>query len=132
MMNKRRSIGITSVGILMLMYSLWFLGGIIFDYSEFLPESMLFFTPSDFMNSQGGWFLPPLIGIIFFIFSIGILKLKDWARKFTVYFSALIFFLSSILLFSGGGIGMLVIIPFLPSVIFLIFFTRTKIKEQFK
>ena len=95
-----------------------------------------------------------LVGLIYLISSINILKLKNWARVIAVYLSGLIgvrvFFIWSLVfirlykegfatLFIGGdtsaawGLGIVtwVTLIFLPAFLFLIFFTRPKVKRQF-
>ena len=135
-MEKKRSAGVMIISIIMLMYSLWFVGDMLIETPGIL------FSPSDLYNSQGGWFMSPFVGLIYFISSLGIVKLKEWARKLAVYFSALISFLIVILIilvfnaaFQGEclpGVELLLIPMFSPSVIFLIYLTRPKVKEQFK
>ncbi len=88
-----------------------------------------------------------LPGLIYLIASVGILRMKNWSRLLVIYFSILllllIFYVAICIIpgiirrdFEGSaGIGLLpliLIIPLLPSLLFLIFFSLPKVKEQFK
>lgn len=132
MMEKKRSVGVKEVGVIVLLYSLWLL--------------------------VSGWRLPSLdrllLGLLYLIASINILRLKKWARKFILYLSGFIvasvimivltLFYRNISLISGPTelvrtttreftrmMMWNVIIPLLPSIFFFIFFTRPKVKALF-
>jgi len=164
-MEKKRSVGVTVIGIIMLIYSLLWLGG---NFILCLPYKMVVTGPlilrilivwaALFFEAvikimrfkQSGF----LVGLIYLIASINILKLKKWARLLVVYFSGLmglfyIFIVLSVFMagyregtlfnFSGDtafvwGCGNLfwATPTFIPIFLFIIFLTRPKVREQFR
>jgi len=84
-----------------------------------------------------------LVQIILFLgIGIGLLKLKEWARKFVIYSNIIVIllFISRIIwlyvfspespLMPFGIMAILTVVPILLLVIY--FFTRPKVKEQFE
>jgi len=160
-MENKRSVGITIVAVIMLIYSfLWLSANFILS----LPFERGAHTPSIFRTlyliatiffailiaimrfKQIGF----LLGLIYLIASINILKLKKWARLLAVYCSSLmgLFYIFILIVsfisgftegFSGDtgfawGMGFLVMMTpvFIPIFLFIIYFTRPKVKEQFR
>lgn len=176
---KKRAKSIIVVGVIMLIYSLWLCIGSLF-LSGMWPRFLLFsrihsfyqylhpilrlsltFRQPIFCYHRGSltWhyylslpllFGGGLVGLIYLISSINILRFKNWGRVLGVYFSALILlsltvkFICGIIiepeilapgnfLYGFPFVLFAIIIPFiLPSLLFLFFFTRPKVKEQFK
>ncbi len=127
-MEKKRSVGVTVVGVLFIIFpvSNIFLAGILGYY----------YTPLQYLF-RGFFVLYPVIT------GIGILLLKEWARKLAIIFAILttilaIFvclaksFINPEIFFKNvydliANISMIIIGSLL-----LYFFTRPKVKEQFK
>lgn len=119
-MDKKRSAGITVVGIIMLVYSIWLLG------SGLLTASLdrLF------------------LGLLYLIPSFGILRFKQGARKFSVYLSGFIsvcLIIIALTLFFRNfdkTLSLLfiknTIMPLLPSLFFFIYFTHPTVKGHFR
>ena len=143
-MEKKRSVGIMICGVIMLFYSLYLLRNSTMAFFNFknLP---LFYRVRMVMRPV--CLITLLPGLIYLIASVGILRMKNWSRLLIIYFSILllllIFYVAISIIpgiirrdFEGpAAIGLLplvLIIPLLPSLLFLIFFTRPKVKEQFK
>jgi hypothetical protein len=125
--GKSRSAGVTVVGIIMVMYSLICL---------VISANSVLQTPGFFLDIGTIIWITYFVlsGSIYFISSINILRLKNWARVTAVSYSFLILALKVLLIYSTTS-GMLTIL-YLPfyvfNLLFLIFFTRPKIKEQFR
>jgi hypothetical protein len=131
-MEKKRSKGITILAVLMLLNPLLIVGYILNR------------KPSFFSNEKA--FLHVSLSVMMIIFSIvcgvGLLKLKEWARRFTIYFYILAFIRLAYNIFTlkpekwsptsanKGGI-ILLLIPLLWLIIIAFFLTRPKVKEQF-
>ena len=126
-MEKRRSVGITIAGILIILFSLsFYLEGVIYCVSKSMPLS--FILQRIITNP-----LIPILQVVNIICAIGILLLKDWARRTFIFLcmvglvlgiGALIFLMPiplynkmSLIIFDGA---------------FLWFFTRPKVKGQFE
>ena len=147
-MEKKKSVGVTIFGIIMLIHSLWFLGGMlceVFYYSipvgmRFYGEVMEFYRLTFYIL----WFMFPVtipIFLIYLIASINILRFRNWARVLALHISGLIGIISGFLYFSmcsktsSDHVVVLLFFFFLyffPCVLFFYYFTRPKVKEQFK
>lgn len=155
-MEKKCSIGVKICGIMMLCYGLWLLVG----SGVFPPLNRLFWYI--FRDSLKIIFPEPLMIIfisgplrlliavvasISLVCSIGILRLKNWARLLTICFTSLLllpcsYIIVRLIIFTiqGGYKGpqaigylpLLLVIPYIPFYAPLIYFTRPKVKEQFK
>jgi len=143
-MEKKRSVGVTRMGIIMLLYALLLLLGVTIMIQPIRPWSAGILAGAI------------LLGIIYLVSSIGILATRNWGRVLAVYLSAflllpiviitiwiLVSIISGYVERGGGGPGSEVIafpmlaltisLPFiLPPLMFFYFFTRPKVKEQFK
>jgi len=147
-MKEERSIGVTISGLLMLIVGL-----LIFLLSSpgsliGLPAAIYFmFTRLTLIPILSH--VPALTGIVWFIAGCNVLRIKNWARVLIIYYSIFLSIISLIvitwfmvaMISSGmrfyeteiGGVFMIVAFIFLMiSSIFIIFFTRFKVKEQFK
>ena len=137
-MEKKRSVGVTVFGIVMMLYSfeglrfslrMWF--GLLrhsYNYKLFIPKEYILMT---------------MIILIYFIATLGVLRLKKWGRVLAVYSSifSCIFYVTMELrnLFTNFDTiyypsklffylsSFYLILP----LIFLIFFTRPKVKRAF-
>jgi len=155
-MEKKRSIGVTIVAILLVSYSIWILPRlfhILLTGAFRIPDPVLHLSPTT-------QFLRFTVDVVFnfliLIGAIGVFLLKSWARKLTLY-TASLFALShlawgicSSLLFPvfvkqrnlGQGlpdsffaletfiVGVMPIVCFFAFAVY--FFTRPKVKEQFR
>ena len=155
-MTKQKSKEITIAGNAVWIYGLLFLIGGLRIISpgliaNNLPDIfMMFFSLFSFLMHRPFLSLP--LGLIYIILGVNILQFKNWSRVFIIVISALIglyclylcvqlfvllwkdgFEFSGDNRFSFNFIWWRGIIPFflIPSFLFLIFFTRSKIKEQF-
>jgi len=147
--EKKRSVGVTIVGITMLIYSLWLLYGffsmvvlyISFKYhieklSKVIPAAVFrllygnSYTFGIFYNLD---YVALLGGLIYLISGIGLLRLRNWSRIVAVYFSAILIatliFITAILRLTLMK-TLIVALP-LP-LLFLILLTRPQVKEQFR
>jgi len=125
-MEKKRSIGVTIFGYLTLICAVWWISNII----------RIIVTQGEVESYESMPFY--LIGAIINIaLSVGILKLKNWARLIFLW----LFGIGSIGMFLGGlwmgGDNLLLVILsssifLLPGALFIYFFTRPKVREQFK
>ena len=124
-MVEKRSKGITLFGVL----------GIIFSISLLLT-----ITPKIFIVFKIQTLLQVIAAFGWLIFSIGILKLKSWARQgmiivtmyyiFDTFFPPKVFWEALTKYFPISVIIITISLIFFCSIIF--FFTRPKVKEQFK
>lgn len=118
-MNNKRSIGVTLFG--------WFY--IINGLAEFIEIIWHFIKPLDKsveeLNVYG-----PIIGILFISIGIGLLKLKEWARIAMLILASIAIVVSPFLILSKPTNNVIVILLF--SCFILFFFTRPKLKEQFR
>ena len=145
-MERKRSVGVTIVSIIM------FLSGLLSFYIACILRDVYHLWP--FEIRMRNFFSPYIFGSTFFILtaliycvsSLYILRLKNWARTIIVRYST--FFVIVLFLYFpviertpalGDLLGMssfllsCFISPLvLFSLIFLIFFTRPKVKEQFR
>jgi len=154
---RKRSVGVTIIGMFIILA-----GALILFYSVFMyfiinipsaPRFTLFliFGLFTYLSKEGYIFwaiLSNLVGMIYSLSGINILRLKNWGRVLVIYCSTivlaalLIFTYFKILPFMDIPAARLVLVPnfilpvFLPNVlfflIFIYFFTRPKVKEQFK
>ncbi len=154
-MDNKRPVGVTIIGIVLLIYSIWLL--IASDLIYFLPiptirKSIAIFVraplSSFFFFFRGAPLITGSVAIVYLVCSIGILSLKNWARLLTIYFSTLLtlpcVYATLVIIIAqikgelegpgaiGYGFLILILIPFIPFLIPLIFLTRPKVKEQFK
>jgi len=130
-MAKKRSVGVTVFGILLILCPLfYYLQGVIIFLIKSIPLTSL---PSHIIRAYRSNPFVPLLQLAFIICGIGVLQLKEWARNLIVSILA-IGLLFSILFFvvlaSSPLIKKLSNIIF--DGLFLWFFTRPKVKEQFK
>lgn len=143
-MEKKISFEIKAMIYFMLFYGLWMiLAGRIIYFPRY-PESFLKIA---LWRSAG---LPPvtlIAGLVYLLASFGMLRLKHWSRRLAICLSAVLIFLMVLILLGvlitiikraieGAGdveIDFMLrkILPYLPAVLFFIFFTRPKIKNQF-
>lgn len=82
--------------------------------------------------------IPYLIPLLWIITGIGLLKLKEWARKSAIYLAIFIIIVTSIASFSNKGrVSIFSEVAacgfyFIIFSYFIYFFTRRKVKEQFQ
>jgi hypothetical protein len=138
-MEKKRSAGVTVVAIIMLVKSsAYIIGNLLLLCTSFMPESLkahmlskITITEMQIMERS----IKLLIDYgILFVLGIGVLRLSNLMRKITIWYSviSLISVLLAIILFKKSyGVPQFAIYILLNS--FLVyFFTRSKVKEQFK
>ena len=142
-MNKKISIGIEVLGIAILIIGIYFALVMIFPYIMAVHKNISFSTyladlmTNDFLCLFLSKEIVYFIAHAFFIFvlfaGIGILKFKEWGRRTIITLSAIeiIWYLSDCVfankLFAiDGAVEMLILLGL------LLFFTRSKVKEQFK
>ena len=129
MMKKKRSIGI-------ILYSLL---GLIIGLYGFYGAFKYGLSWRDGTAAAGNW----VTGFAFILFSLGVFTLINWVRIVIVVISSIVsslFIAAASLLFllrpdnwAWGIIGISVFFPvFLLSIYSWIYFTRPKVKEQFK
>jgi len=144
-MEKKIPVELKAVIYFMLIYSVW-----LFLSSRVTP--IIYYSPGflklALRRSSG---LPPvtlLASLIYLVSGIGLLWLKNWSRKLVICFSVILMFLMALILLGAvitiikravEGFGVIEtdfmlrkIFPYLPAVLFFIFFTRPKIKELFE
>ncbi|MBL7197900.1 MAG: hypothetical protein ISS47_07345 [Candidatus Omnitrophica bacterium] len=132
-MERKKSIGIWIVGVAMLLYGF----------------SILYIATIPSFKRIWSWFIPLIIfgSLVYIITSAIVIMLKEWARRVTLI-SSILFFIASLppMIYIITGIIMnpkyffkgmatwLSIFSFfwLPPLIFFIFLTRPKVKEQFR
>ena len=154
---RRRSVGVTIVGIGMLIYSIL---NLIFPINFYLrllfigsPYKSNFFYPNlHFILLHLSYIL---LLILYLIASIGILRIRGWSRRFAIYISIIILLCSAIRtilpalnsiitesegLCDAGWCGLIgrsllfiiAVIKFLfPVALFLLYLTRPKVKRAF-
>ena len=127
-MKKKRSIGITILGFSLLL-------PVISILLQFLPRVLLYcqFRRINFTAD----FLVILTSVPFIVASIGILKLKNWARIFCIYWVALIGLYFCYLCLSVGYLSLrsileALVVSVIPAIVIIFYLTRPKVKEQFK
>ena len=126
-MEKKKSIGVMILTLLILIF------GLITTY--FAIIGIRLFPSGLFKNLPAlklVWILLPF-GILYIASGIGILFLKEWGRKMLLMTSPFIFLIYLLLLIIGGiDMRIMTILYVLMPILFLYFFTRPKVKEQFK
>lgn len=143
--EKKMSAGVIVISIILLIYSLWLVGFfvnflVLVGYRLFGSINPPYLYFPELVRGEIVLFLKSVTGLIYLIASINILRLKNWARIITVRLSRLVIFVAVIFvgvnLFSIGQYAILLLIHLLPiimiSLLFMIFFTRPKVKEQFE
>ncbi len=130
-MEKKRSIGVTVVGIIMLILSLYsfYLGfeipkGLFLEWYIIAVEVLIIGA-----------------GLLYLVSSVFLFVLKQWTRKTVIYYSTvlLLYFIpfTVVAIFDPGGSGWGRVLAFIfsPYIIFplffIFFFTRTSVKKQF-
>jgi len=126
-MEKRRPIGVTIFTLLVLAF------GVITTY--FAIIGMRLFPSGLFKNLSAlklVWILLPF-GILYIASGIGISFLKQWGRKTLLITSPFILIIYIFLIIVKGiDIRFMTILYVLMPILFLYYFTRLKVKEQFK
>jgi len=137
-MEKKRSVGVTVFGIIMIIV------GILGILSSLVGGSMICSIAGVKPHAifLGVGFLFTTIGIMYLIGGFGVLSLKPWARNLTLLLSSfnsiliILMLLGTVKVIVKDPIAILYCIPQILLLFLLIgiiyFFTRPKVKEQFK
>ncbi|UCC96004.1 MAG: hypothetical protein JSW40_04440 [Candidatus Omnitrophota bacterium] len=132
MVEKKRSVGVTVLAIIYMlnMPITILITAIIFSFiSKRLSFSVFPYIIKGIIEKGSMFMGVHIIGfIVGIIIGYNILKLRDWARKLVIFLSIIELVLS---LFSFVTLSPTKIVPFF-GLIYLCFFTRPKVKEQFK
>lgn len=129
-LQRRRSLGITIFGWYFIVNGVsYFLILLILIFSKMPVEKMLFIV-----NEMSPGPSQPLIAIGMIFLGNGLLDLREWARKLTLWFSGFAIFATiiSFLLDAKKFNHSYVIFSLIVIVAAFYFFTRQKVKEQFK
>ena len=116
-MEKKRSVGVTIFG--------WYF--ILVNLIALLIIRLL--RPEDFLNNLTERPIVIVRLIVYLIIGIGILKLKNWARIGTIVIGIFYIIAAPVAILTANIVGILFL---LSGISMLYFFTRPKVKEQFK
>lgn len=133
-MGKKRSVGVTILGVIGIVIGLW---------HSIRVVGIVLLSPKGFFANLSTMSTGLIIAISFIISAVAILQLKHWAPKLflstAVVCSLLISYFLAILSLPVTLITLLtyfviywLIFSFLPLLLLFIYFTRPKVKEQFK
>lgn len=92
-MEKKRSVGVKVVGIIMFIYAFWLLSGGILKTVPSFYISYIRFAPiliKKIFLFTGLPLVALLAGLIYLVSSIGILRFKNWGRLLAIYFTTLL------------------------------------------
>ena len=138
-MQKKRSVGVTMVALIMLIISIFYITGNSFLLTVcFMPEDVKALFLSEVQTPEKQIFqrsMKLLIEyLILFVLGIGVLKLNNLMRKITIFYSAfgLVALVLAVILFKKAYSIPQTIIYILFNSFLIFFFTRTKVKEMFQ
>ena len=130
-MRKRRSFSVTIGGFLLIMFP--FISYVKILRMFLIKSWPLISFPKYIIQIYISNPLIPLIQLIGIICGIGVLQLKEWARKLTICFASCGIIISLLAFkFTTSDPLAIYIYSIILFGLFIWFFTRSKIKEQFK
>jgi len=122
-MNQKRPIGVTIVSIAAIIYGVLDIGAL---FMPIITEEIIEYSI-------------PILGILFLLFGIGTLALKEWARIGMIFGCMLAILQSALSIFSPVALYDRLPVAIFLNVVFIIlfglvifYFTRRKIKMNFK
>jgi len=136
-MEKKRSKGVTVFGILLICSPLIISLVAVILLLTFTSIPLKFFLKATIKTWMSNYSILIFLAKIFL--GVGVLKLKEWARKLVIVFAGVGLFgllincyIKSDIIFTDNLTLVIMLLSFIEVSLFLYFFTRPKVKEQFK
>lgn len=128
-MKKKRSIGITILGVCFLLCVIPGLMAAFIGVISGPTNPKGIFRPILDIIIRILFILSPFM---FFVTGMGVLKLKKWAWQLTIINVSILSVVCSVVIFSGGRVDVFpLVFVIIPSCLIIYYLTRSKVKEQF-